>query len=137
MDVYLNDYEQNENNDSFSDTDELDDFLISNSDYIYNLYQDLQDRFACVSPAFLCQLRFYHIFNFFCDLVLYKKTDYNCVNKPLLNQFNNFYNSELQISYGIVYGFLKRHFRFTIQYTQWSVFCYCLSAKYELNRKDY
>lgn len=137
MDLYSNEYSSNDNEDSFSDTDDVDNFLHYNSDYIYSLYEDLQNRFSFISPAFLCNMRFHHIINFLCDLVLYKTSEYRCQNKIILERFKQMYSSELEISYDIVYRFLKHHFKFSIQYKDWLVFCYRQSAKYEIYTSTY
>jgi hypothetical protein len=131
MESYLDENEYNDQ-DNFSDSDDLDNFLNSNSDNIYCLYEDLQNSFWITSPVFLCNMRFHHLINFFCDLILYKKSNYISKSKFMLKKFHNVYKDELQISYDTVYKFLKFHFRYNINYETWLSFCYHLSEKYEI-----
>ena len=47
--------------------------------------------------------------------------------------FNNYYKQELEISYDIVYKFIKR-FKIISPYNHWLYFCYKYSDLYEIQK---
>jgi hypothetical protein len=124
------------NNYSFNDDDlnELDDFLHYHSDRIYEIYQDLKNRFR-FCPFFLAKMQYYHIVHFLADIILYNNTEYLCKDSQLTKRFHNCYQNEIDISYQILASFLKRNFKRKFNYYDWLDFCITLSDRYEVHKR--
>jgi hypothetical protein len=117
--------------DIYTKTDILDDFFVKYSNKMHDLYYDLKFRFNSISPFFLCNMKLYNLIDFFEDFLVNPV----CVLKKTNSRkemFNTFYKHELDLSYGIVFNFLKTTLKFNLQYNDWLKFCYQFTDKYEL-----
>lgn len=102
------------------DKDQIDEFITNETDYIMDLYYDLQDRF----PYFLDKARFPDIINFIIDnhFGLYKnKKKYN---EKDMEYFIYEYNSEINASLYVINNYLQKYKKFSLEYDIFIKFAY-------------
>ena len=105
-----------------------DDFLDYYNDDVLYILEDIKSRFQ-MSPFFITNVNLPILTNFIINQITKKST------LPVINNhiflFNNYYKQELEISYSIVYNFIKR-FKIILPYKSWLYFCYTYSDLYEI-----
>lgn len=123
------DYEEEYNHEYDYETEFThDDFLDYYNDDVLYILEDIKCRFS-LSPFFITNVNLPILTNFIINQITKKST------LPLINNhiflFNNYYKQELEISYSIVYNFIKR-FKIILPYKSWLYFCYTYSDLYEI-----
>lgn len=102
------------------ENDQIDEFITYETDYIMDLYYDLQDRL----PYFLDKARFPDIMN----LIIDNKFDIYTNNKRYdtrdLEYFKNEYKSEIDASIYVINNYLKKYRRFSLDYDIFTKFAY-------------
>lgn len=105
-----------------------DDFLDYYTDDVLYILEDLKSRFQ-MSPFFITHVNLPILTNFIINQIIKKPT------LPIIHNhifvFNNYYKQELEISYSIIYKFIKR-FKIILPYKSWLYFCYTYSDLYEI-----
>ena len=104
---------------------------------IDNMYRDLKSRFV-FSPFFLGNLKNIDLTDFIINLYnVYKYNDLSKDDRHLLNTFNDYYHSELSISYNIMKKFLKEEsINVRLEYNDWLIFACTYSDLHELFTKS-
>ena len=116
-----------ENNDCINDNGNLDidDFYFYYSNDILIMYEEIKENFT-KSPFFLSHLTYPILIEFILDIVLSNKV----IKKNNLDNFNLFYQVEIQSSYNILNDFLRK-FKKNIPYNNYLHFCFKLSDLHE------
>jgi len=102
------------------ENDQIDKFITYETDYIMDLYYDLQDRL----PYFLDKAKFPDIMNFIIDnkFGLYKNTKiYNSQN---MVYFLHEYKSEINASFYVINNYLQKYKKFSLEYDTFTKFAY-------------
>lgn len=121
-----------------------DDFLDYYTDDVLYILEDIKSRFS-LSPFFLSNVNLPILTNFIINQIIKKPNTLQIINTSVQNMegavtqnhnnhiflFNNYYKQELEISYSIVYKFIKR-FKIILPYKCWLYFCYTYSDLYEI-----
>lgn len=107
-----------------------DNFLDYYKDDVLYMLEDMKSRFK-MSPFFMSNVNLPILTNFLINQIIQKPT------LPIINNhiflFSNYYKQELEISYNIVYKFIKR-FKIISPYKYWLYFCYSYSDLYEIQK---
>ncbi len=116
-----------ENNDCINDSGNLDidDFYFYYSNDILIMYEEIKENFT-KSPFFLSNLTYPILTEFILDIILSNKV----IKKNNLDNFNLFYQVEIQSSYNILNDFLRK-FKKNIPYNNYLQFCFKLSDLHE------
>lgn len=114
----------------------LDNIYNNHLDQIYNFYIDIKNRFS-ISPFFLGKLKSTDLTEFIINLYELKYNLINAsifkVNKNILNQFKNYYNSELLVLYDLIQKLLKEiFFKIDLEYDMFVIFCYRYTDLHEI-----
>jgi hypothetical protein len=102
------------------ENDQIDSFITEETDYIMDLYYDLQDRI----PYFLDKARFPDIMSFIIDnkFGLYKNN--KIYDTRDIEYFMYEYNSEINASFYIINNYLQKYKRFSLEYDVFTKFAY-------------
>lgn len=108
-----------------------DNFIDYYKDDILFILEEMKSRFVC-SPFFLSYVTLPILTNYIYNTL----SNRGFVTSRYSEHFDNYYKQELQISYTVMYNFLKR-FKITLRYNSWLSFCYKHTDLYEIqNYKD-
>lgn len=114
----------------------IDNIFDHHLDTINYICKDFKNRFS-LTPFFLGNLKITDLTDFIIDLYKSNKNTQIYLNS-IQNTFQNYYNSELNISYNIITNFLKqKKINLHLQYNNWVKFCYKFSDLYELLYLNY
>jgi hypothetical protein len=115
----------------------IDNIFDNHLNTINNIFYDFKNRFS-ITPFFLAKLKVTDLTDFIIDLYNFNKHG-NIINDGTgRGTFNNYYNSELNISYEIITNFLKQNkFNLNLHYNNWINFCYKFSDLYEFLHLNY
>ena len=108
-----------------------DDFLDDYTDDLLYIIEDLKSRFS-TSPFFISNINLPILTNYMINCI-FKKIPRIPNNNHLV--FTNYYKNEIDISYNIIYNFLKR-FKIILPYNSWVYFCYMHSDLYEIQNYE-
>lgn len=110
----------------------VDRFLSDHLETTLDLFSELQDRFGRSNAFFLGKLKSTRFVDFIIDIVIAQDTEkyfednHFVLSQNELRQYQKFVNeclSELNASYGLVGGFLRR-FKIKLHREFWGVFCF-------------
>lgn len=134
------DYEENFKNESEYENDKklskpelIDNFLFFESYNMIILLENIKNHFSNTSPFFLDYIKIYNLSDFIINLLFLNKsyTQFKNFNLNFIELFRSTYYNELNISYNIIYNFLKK-FNYNIDFKIWILFCITYSNLYEL-----
>lgn len=102
------------------DSDKIELFITNETDYIMDLYYDLQDRF----PYFLDKARFPDIINLVIDNIFGIYKNNKRYNLKDFEYFIREYNSEINASIYVINNYLSKYKKSTITYNVFTKFAY-------------
>ncbi len=129
MDSYMSDEELTSSTETLEDNP-IDTFFQENMDNIIDIYEDFKERFA-YNPEFFQYLTSCDLTDFSIQCIFGKKNTFfelltvphNFITVEVMNAFKNLYSQELDISFYIMYGFLKQN-KYRLSKDLWIRFCF-------------
>lgn len=101
--------------------DPMETFFFDNTDFIIDMYDDFKERFSH-NPEFFSCLQSTDLTDLFVEC-LFKDTTQHFIMNDVLSVFYDEFSDEINISYEIVYRFLKCH-KHKLDWVRWIDFCY-------------